>query len=53
MTPPDPGAETMYLHVLFPTDAKTDKMPKCSVERQAGKLTVTVDKLSHIFEAEK
>ena len=53
VTPAQPTAECTYLHVLFPTDTKTHDLPKCSVEREDGKLTVTVGKLSHTFEAGK
>jgi hypothetical protein len=38
-----------YLHVLFPTEASVERMPEAACRREAGKLTVTVDGLSHTF----
>jgi hypothetical protein len=49
VTPADGAAETLYVHVLFPTDIKTEKMPVCSAKRDGGGLVVTVGDLSHTF----
>jgi hypothetical protein len=49
VTPQDPGAECVYLHVLYPTHAKTEKMPPCSLERDGDRLVVTVGELKHAF----
>ncbi|MFW6158739.1 MAG: hypothetical protein ACOC8E_05215 [Planctomycetota bacterium] len=50
--PADGAKECTYVHVLFPTDTKTDEMPACSVERDGKKLTVTVGGLKHVFGGE-
>lgn len=51
VVPPDPSAETVYLHVLFATDAATDTMPESSVVRKGDDYTVTVGGLTHTFKA--
>ena len=49
--PAEPAAECVYLHVLFPTDTKTEQMPACSVEQQGGELVVKVGVLEYTFKA--
>jgi hypothetical protein len=49
VAPADGAAECVYLHVLFPTEAATAKMPDCSVERKGADLVVKVDSLEHTF----
>jgi hypothetical protein len=49
VAPTDPGAEAVYLHVLYPTDTKTERMPPCSLTRDGDKLKVTVGDLSYTF----
>jgi len=49
VAPAKPGAETVYLHVLYPTDTGTNAMPGCSVEKKEGKLVVKVGGLTHPF----
>ena len=49
VTPADGAAECVYLHVLYPTDTKIDKMPECSVERKESSLTVKVGTLAYTF----
>ena len=49
--PPDPGAECVYLHVLFPTDTATPAMPACSVDQEGSDLTVKVGHLAYTFRA--
>jgi hypothetical protein len=50
VTPADDAAETVYLHVLYPTDTGTRQMPTTQLEREGGRLTVIVDGLSYSFE---
>jgi hypothetical protein len=47
--PADGAQKCVYLHVLFPTDVKTDAMPACSAEQKDGAITVTVGDLSYTF----
>ncbi|MFW6159301.1 MAG: hypothetical protein ACOC8E_08090 [Planctomycetota bacterium] len=47
--PADPGSECVYLHVLFPTDTKTRRMPPCSARRDGEKLVVRVGDLDYVF----
>jgi len=49
VTPADPGAETVYLHVLFPTDQGTAAMPPCSVKKDGDNYTVKVAELEYTF----
>ncbi|MCX7591551.1 MAG: hypothetical protein N2255_07985, partial [Kiritimatiellae bacterium] len=50
VSPPDDHQQrTIFLHVLFPTEAAVDKMPRVTWRESDGKLTVTVGDLSHIF----
>jgi hypothetical protein len=49
VAPADAGVECIYLHVLFPTDTKTETMPPCSVKEDGGKLVVKVGGLKHVF----
>jgi hypothetical protein len=49
VVPADPGAETVYLHVLFPTDAGTAAMPACSVKKDGESYTVKVGELEYTF----
>ena len=51
VVPSDPSAECLYLHVLFPTDTHTEKMPACSVQREDADLIVSVGALKHTFKA--
>jgi hypothetical protein len=43
------GKACVYLHVLYPTDTKTERMPPCSMKRDGDKITVTVGELSYSF----
>ena len=45
----EPAADSVYLHVLYPTDTKTEKMPECSVEKKGEELAVKVGELSYVF----
>ena len=45
--------ECVYLHVLFPTDTKTEKMPDCSVEPKGADLVVKVADLEYTFKPAK
>jgi hypothetical protein len=47
--PADGAKKCTYLHVLFPTDVKTDTMPACSAEQKDGAITVKVGELSYTF----
>jgi hypothetical protein len=47
--PPDDAKECVYLHVLYPTDTGTEKMPACSVTKQGANLVVKVGDLSYTF----
>ena len=47
--PADGAKECVYLHVLVPTDTKTDTMPDCSVMGKGADLVVKVGELSHTF----
>jgi hypothetical protein len=49
VVPPDEGAECVYLHVLFPTDAGTAAMPECSVKKDGDNYTVKVAELEYTF----
>jgi hypothetical protein len=49
VVPADPGAECVYLHVLFPTDSGTAAMPACSVEKKGADLVVKVEGMEHTF----
>ena len=51
VTPADGAAECVYLHVLFPTDTKTDAMPACAVKQEGKHITVTVGDLAYTFGA--
>jgi len=53
VTPADGAGECVYLHVLFPTDTTTERMPACSVERRGADLVVTVGTLTHTFKVER
>ncbi len=44
-----PGAECIYLHVLFPTEATTERMPDCSVRQADGRIIVSVGGLDYEF----
>ncbi len=48
--PPGRGPDTIYLHVLYPTDTKTDAMPECSVKQTTQRIEVKVGELSHAFQ---
>ncbi len=41
--------KSVFLHVLYPTEATTAKMPACSVEQQGANLLVKVGELSYTF----
>ena len=49
VTPAEATAECVYLHVLYPTDTKTDAMPACTLKQDGGALTVTVGGLTWTF----
>ena len=51
VTPADGDAETLYVHVLYPTETKTEKMPESSLTQADGRLLVTVGDLTHAFTA--
>ncbi|MDD4890756.1 MAG: heparinase II/III family protein [Phycisphaerae bacterium] len=53
VTPADAAAETVYLHVLYPTDTKTEKMPACSAQQAGGDIAVKVGELSYTFSGKK
>ncbi len=53
VTAEEPAAECVYLHVLFPTDTKTEKMPECSVDAKGGELVVKVGEAGYTFKAAK
>jgi len=53
VVPADPGAETVYLHVLFPTDQGTAAMPACSVRKDGDSYTVKVGELEYTFKPVK
>jgi hypothetical protein len=53
VVPADPGAETVYLHVLFPTDAGSGAMPACSVKKDGENYTVKVAELEYTFKPAK
>jgi hypothetical protein len=44
-----PAGDALYLHVLFPTDTDTDRMPESTFRRDGEKLTVRVGELSYVF----
>jgi hypothetical protein len=47
------AAKSVFLHVLYPTEATTAKMPACSVTEKSGALTVKVGDLTYTFKAAK
>jgi hypothetical protein len=47
--PEGDAPECVYLHVLYPTDTGTEKMPDCSVEKNGDDLKVKVGELSYTF----
>ena len=47
--PADTGAETVYVHVLYPTDTSTAAMPASSVEKKGADLVVKVADLTYTF----
>jgi hypothetical protein len=49
----EPAAECVYLHVLFPTETTTDKMPTCSVEPKGADLVVKVADSEYTFKPAK
>jgi len=49
VVPPDPAAECIYLHVLYPTVTAVTAMPACSLARKEAELVVTVGKDSFTF----
>jgi hypothetical protein len=49
VTPSNAGEETVYLHVLFPTDTSTKTMPACSVTGENDRWTVKVGERTHTF----
>jgi hypothetical protein len=49
VVPADPAAETVYLHVLYPTDTGTAAMPACTVEKKGADLAVKVGELAYTF----
>ncbi|HOX07384.1 MAG TPA: hypothetical protein PK280_13360 [Planctomycetota bacterium] len=53
VTPETPAAESVYLHVLFPTDTKTEKMPECSVEAKGAEFVVKVGEAEYTFKPAK
>ncbi|MCX7591781.1 MAG: hypothetical protein N2255_09150 [Kiritimatiellae bacterium] len=53
VSPEKPDSECLYLHVLFPTDTTTEKMPDCSVVREKNRIKVRIGSLEHLFECPK
>jgi hypothetical protein len=53
VVPADPGAECVYLHVLYPTDAGTAAMPACSVTKKGEDLTVKAGDLEYTFRSKE
>jgi len=51
--PPAQTGERTYLHVLYPTDTKTDSMPACSSVGVNGDLIITVGDLTYTFKPRK
>ncbi len=49
VVPTNQSAPCTYLHVLYPTDTTTTKMPACSIKQDGEAVTVTVGKLTHTF----
>jgi len=49
----DKQKKSVFLHVLFPTEATVAKMPACSVERKGADLVVKVGALSYTFKPGK
>ncbi|GAH72213.1 unnamed protein product, partial [marine sediment metagenome] len=49
----DKQKKSVFLHVLFPTDAGTAAMPDCSLERKGPELVVEVGDLSYTFRQDK
>ena len=49
VVPADPGAECVYLHVLFPTDTGTAAMPACAVQQKGEDFVVKVGELEYVF----
>lgn len=49
VTPADPSAACVYLHVLYPTGTDTAAMPACSVDKKGDDLVVKVGELSYTF----
>ncbi len=47
--PGDRQAKSVFLHVLYPTDAKAETMPPVKCTRDGRAITVTVGELSHTF----
>lgn len=51
VTPGDGASETLYVHVLFPTEIQTEAMPACSAAVDGGNIIVKVGDLTHTFAA--
>jgi hypothetical protein len=49
VVPADPGAECVYLHVLYPTDTGTAAMPACSVTKKGDDFVVKAGELEYTF----
>jgi hypothetical protein len=49
--PVDGASECVYLHVLYPTDTGTTRMPPCTVQKRGDELIVQVGTLRHTFAA--
>jgi hypothetical protein len=47
--PQDGAKESIYLHVLYPTDTATETMPECSATVADGEITVKVGDLGYVF----
>lgn len=47
--PQGDAPECVYLHVLYPTDTGTEKMPECSLKKLGEELVVKVGDLSYTF----
>lgn len=52
VTPPDPKADSVYLHMLFPTTSD-EKMPECVVKSEGDRLLVKVGALEYTFSPTK
>lgn len=47
VTAREPKTECIYLHVLWPTDTASEKMPECKVEKSGSELVVRVGELTY------